>query len=300
MQIIPGSSNYKLAEKIAIKSGYDLLQPTITKFADGELKIQIEEEISDKVVILQSTCRPANDNLLELIFIADTARRAGAKEIIAVIPYFGYSRQDRCTHKHGPISSSAVIKMIEAAGVTKVITVDLHSAQLEGMFSVPIINIEPLELFTSQIDKNKDTVIVSPDIGGINRARYISMYLGLDLAIINKSRDSNNNVNMQEILGNVSRKNCVLIDDIVDSAGTLCKAAELLSINGAKNVQAMVSHGVLSGNAIDKILSSSISTIHITDSIFQSNLPDKFIQTSIAKRIAFYLQKSLGAYACND
>lgn len=286
MQIIPGSSNYKLAEEIAAKSGYDLLKPTITTFADGELKIQIEDEISSKVVIVQSTCRPANDHLLELIFIADTARRAGAKEIIAVIPYFGYSRQDRCTHKHGPISSSAVIKMIEVAGVTKVITIDLHSAQLEGMFSVPVVNIEPLELFTEQITNNQDTVIISPDIGGINRARAISMHLGLDLAIINKSRDSNNNVNMQEILGNVSGKSCILIDDIVDSAGTLCKAAELLSDNDAKDVQAMVSHGVLSGDAIEKIEKSSISKIFVSDSIFHANLTGKFFKVPIAKMIA--------------
>lgn len=291
MQIIPGSSNHKLAEKIALQSGYQLLKPTITSFADGELKVQIKDPISSRVAILQSTCKPASDNLLELIFLADTARRAGAKDIIAIIPYFGYSRQDRCTYKYGPISASAVIKMIEASGVTKVITIDLHSAQLEGMFSVPVINIEPIEFFSKEITVAENSVIISPDIGGINRARAISMHFGVDLAIINKSRDSKNNVKMREVFGEVSGKNCILIDDIVDSASTLCQAAELLQHSGAKDVSAVISHAVLSGTAQERIDQSLISKIYITDSIPHHNLPKKFMQIPIAEIIVSCLNK---------
>lgn len=286
LQIISGSSNHQLAKQVASELGCFLIQPNITTFADGELKIQIQEKIANQVAIVQSTCNPANDHLLELIFIADTVKRAGAKEITAIIPYFGYSRQDRCTHKYGPISSSAVIKMIESSGITRVITVDLHSAQLEGMFSVPVVNIEPLAIFANQIKFNKDNVIISPDIGGINRARAISMHIGADLAIINKSRDSNNNVNMQEIFGDVTGKNCILVDDIVDSASTLCKAAKLLKDSGANDVEAVISHAVLSSDAVDKIDHAPISKIYVTDSIPHDNLPKKFIIIPIAATIA--------------
>ena len=279
MQIISGSSNILLAKKIAHNTGYKLLNSKIGNFSDGELRVEIQDNIEEDVIIVQSTSHPANDHLVELLLLVDTVKRAGAKNIIGIIPYFGYSRQDRCTYKNGPISASLVIKILEIAGITKVITLDLHSKQLEGVFNIPIINLDPASLFFPFYNNRIDTVIVSPDIGGIIRARNFSSLLGTDLAIINKTRDANNECSMSEIIGNVKNKKCIIIDDIVDSANTLCKAADLLKENGAINIEAYVTHPVLSGNAKEKIMLSQINKIFVSDSIYHKSLPDKFITT---------------------
>lgn len=276
MQIISGSSNLGLAKRIATELGAEILETKIDNFSDGELRVQVLDNIGTEVMIVQSTSSPVNNHLMELLLLVDTAKRAGAEKITAVIPYFGYSRQDRCTYKHGPISASLVIKMLEAAGVTKMITLDLHSSQLEGMFNVPITNFSTESIFFPALEGGENMLIVSPDIGGIARARNYSSLFATDLAIVNKSRDANNECSMSEIIGNVAGKDCVIVDDIVDGASTLCMATELLLKNGAKNVSAIVTHAVLSGNSIKKIEQSALERIYVSDSIHHNELPAKF------------------------
>ena len=276
MKIISGSSNPNLAKLISKEIGHELLNTKIDNFNDGEIRVQVFDDLGEDIIIVQSTSTPVNNNLMELLLLADTAKRAGAKNIVAIIPYFGYSRQDRCTYKHGPISASLVIKMIEAAGITEIITLDLHSNQLEGMFNIPVKNLSTENIFFPLLYNKKNIIVVSPDIGGIARARNYSSLLGSDLAIINKSRDTNNIPTMSEVIGNVQGKNCIIIDDIVDGASTICMAANLLLASGAANIEVVVTHAVLSGNAISKIEQSFIKNIYISDSIHHQHLPAKF------------------------
>ena len=276
MQIIPGLSNRQLAMRISQEIGAKLLRVQIDNFSDGELRVQVLDNIGTDVVIVQSTSTPVNDHLVELLLLADTAKRAGAKNIIAIIPYFGYSRQDRFTYKYGPISASLVIKMLEAAGITAVVTLDLHSSQLEGIFNISVTNLSTESIFFPVLETKENIIIVSPDIGGIVRARNYSSLLGVDLAIINKSRDTNNACLMSEIIGNVGTKNCIIVDDIIDGATTICMATEILLEHGAKNVEAIVTHAVLSGDAIAKIENSSLKHIYVSDSIYHKKLPSKF------------------------
>lgn len=293
MKIISGLSNPNLAARISNEINAELLTTTINNFNDGELKVQVDGNIGKDIIIVQSTSTPVNDHLMELLLLADTAKRAGAKNIIAIIPYFGYSRQDRCTHKNGPISASLVIRMIEAAGITHVITLDLHSTQLEGMFNIPITNLSTESLFFSVGENKQNTIIVSPDIGGTPRARNYSSLFGTDLAIVNKTRDINNNCSMSEVIGNVSNKHCIIVDDIVDGASTLCMATDLLLKQGAKSVEAIVTHAVLSDGAIEKIKDSEISKIYITDSIYHEKLPKKFITLPIHELIGIILNNQI-------
>jgi ribose-phosphate pyrophosphokinase len=276
MQIISGSSNLRLAKNITKQIGAKLLTTKIDNFSDGELRVQVLDEIGKNVAIVQSTSMPVNDHLMELLLLADTASRAGAQNIAAIIPYFGYSRQDRCTYKNGPISASMVIKMLEASGITEVVTLDLHSNQLEGFFNIPVTNLSTETVFAPFFQNQKDTIIVSPDIGGIQRARNYSSLLGTNLAIINKSRDIANIASMNGIFGDVRGMNCLIIDDIIDGADTICSATELLLENGAKQVDAIVTHAVLSGDSVGKITKSSLQNIYISDSIYHENLPSKF------------------------
>ena len=293
MQIISGSSNSQLASKIAQNTGYKLLNTKIRNFSDGELKVEVNDNIDENVIIVQSTSPPVNDRLIELLLLIDTVKRAGAKNIIAITPYFGYSRQDYCAYKHGPLSASLVIKLLETAGITKLITLDLHSKQLEGVFSVPLINLEPTSVFFPFYDKQDNSgeiVIVSPDIGGINRARNFSSLVNKGLVIVNKTRDSNNQCFAREVIGDVKNKKCIIIDDIVDSATTLCKAAELLKKKGAGTIEAYVTHAVLSSSAKEKIMSSPISRIIVSDSIYHEALPSKFVIARIDQLISCILQ----------
>lgn len=281
MKIISGSSNLELARRIALELNASILNTIINNFNDGELRIEIQDNISHEheIIIIQSTSHPANNHLMELFLLADTVKRVGVKNITVVIPYFGYSRQDRCTYNYGPISASLVIKMIETSGINKVVTLDLHSAQLEGMFNVPIKNLDSASLFLpiyKASNNNSNIIVVSPDIGGISRARNFCSLFGTNLAIINKSRDKNNQYSMSEIIGKVEGKRCIIVDDIVDSATTLCMATELLLKNGAVEVEAFITHAVLSGNAANKINQSAINKIYTTDSISHTKLPSKF------------------------
>jgi ribose-phosphate pyrophosphokinase len=286
MKLISGQSNPILAERIAKETGAEIIETKIENFNDGELRVQVMAPVGNDVIIVQSTCTPVNDHLMELLLLADTAKRAGARNITAIVPYFGYSRQDRCTYKFGPLSAALVIKMIETAGITRLLTLDLHSSQLEGSFNIPIINLDPANIFFNEIENTDDTIVVSPDIGGIPRARNFSSLLGKDLAIINKSRSANNESVMSEVIGSVKNKKCVLIDDIADSGGTLCQASELLMKNGAKEVVCFISHAVLSGTATYKINQSSIKHVYISDSIIHERLPDKFKTIQIHKLFA--------------
>jgi len=293
MKIISGLSNPGLASRIAKELGVELLSTKIDNFHDGELRVQVEGKIGKDIIIVQSTNTPVNDHLMELLLLADTAKRAGARNIISIIPYFGYSRQDRCTYKNGPISSSLVIKMLETSGINQVVTLDLHSAQLEGMFNVPVINLSTESIF-SQVAQNKNnTVIVSPDVGGIPRARNYCSLFGMDLVIINKTRDKNNNCLMSEVIGDIDGKNCIIVDDIVDGASTLCMATDLLIKKGATSVEAIITHSVLSNNAIEKIEKSKVDKIYTTDSIYHIELPSKFITLPIHKLIGEVIKEQV-------
>ncbi|PCJ22161.1 MAG: phosphoribosylpyrophosphate synthetase [Rickettsiales bacterium] len=289
MKIISGMSNPQLAARIAKEIGAELLDTKTDNFSDGELRVQVHGDMGNDVIIVQSTSTPVNNHLMELLLLADTTKRAGAQNITAIVPYFGYSRQDRCTYKHGPISASLVIKMIESAGVTKLITLDLHSSQLEGMFNIPIINLATESIFFSAIENRENSIVVSPDIGGIARARNYSSLFGVDLAIINKSRNPDNSCSMNGIIGDVSGKNCIIIDDIIDGASTLCLATELLLAAGALSVEAIITHAVLSGDAVSKVENSGIKQIYISDSICHNRLPPKFVTMPIHQLIGVVL-----------
>ena len=267
MKIIPGSSSHTLAAQLAELMNAEPLKTVVSKFNDGELKVQVHGDITSEIMIIQSTSQPVNDNLMELLLLADTAKRAGAKNIVALIPYFGYARQNMSFHKNSPISVSLVIKMIENAGVTKVITLDLHSKQIEGMFNIPVVNLDTTNLFLPAINDKQNAIIVSPDVGGITRAKNYSNHLSIDLAILNKSRVQNNQCVINGIIGDVKGRNCFIVDDIIDSDTTVCLASELLHTHGARSVNALITHGVLSGNAIDKINKSNIENLYISDSI---------------------------------
>lgn len=294
MQIIPGSSNLSLASKLSQETGYELLPADIGKFKDGELKVQVHGNIGKEVVIVQSTGNSVNDNLIELLLIADTAKRAGATTIAAIIPYFGYSRQDKCTYKNGPIPASLLAKIIQSAGITEIITLDLHSIHIEGYFDIPVANLTTETIFFPIINANKNTIIVSPDIGAIARAKNYSSMISLDLVIINKTRDQNGRPYCStEIIGDANGKDCIIIDDIVDGGDTLCLAAEILLSNKAKSIRAIATHGILSGNAVSKIADSAIEKLYISDSVPLKTQSSKIELLPINELIAKFLKTRL-------
>ncbi len=283
MIIIGGSSHPILAQQIAGKLGCDCIIANTKKFADQELKIQVNKDLhSEDVVILQSTTRPVNDYLMELLLLADTAKRAGCNSITAVIPYLGYSRQDRPSYQYGPISASLVARLVETSGVDKVVTIDMHSKQSEGFFKIGVKNLDPTDLFVNVLQKNSNYMVISPDIGGLPRARVLASKLGTDLAIINKTRDLEGKCTMSEVIGNVIGKDCIIIDDIADTGGTLCEAGKLLMQSGANSVNACITHAVFSENCIDIISRAGFAEFFITDTVHHQNLPSfiNVIQTS--------------------
>ncbi len=280
MIIIAGSSHGELAESISSKLSVPFIKANIKRFEDQEMRIQIDGDLYERdVVIIQATCKPANDRLMELLLIVDAAKRAGARRIITAIPYFGYSRQDRPSYKYGPLSASLVATLIEAAGVNRVLTLDLHSRQTEGFFKVGVQNLNPLSLYEALFPDAQDDgyVVVSPDVGGLTRAQEFSRMLGVDLAVVNKSRitqgQNQGAVQMSEVIGNVVGKKCILVDDIVDSGGTLCRAVELLMEKGAVNVTACITHAVFSKNCVELLDQSPLDKLYITNSIHQDRLP---------------------------
>ncbi|MDY6322308.1 MAG: ribose-phosphate pyrophosphokinase [Succinivibrio sp.] len=272
MKLFAGNAVPELAKKIAARLYTRLGDATVARFSDGEICVQINENVrGDDVFIIQSTCAPTNDNLMELIVMIDAMRRASAGRITAVVPYFGYARQDRRLRSaRVPISAKVVADFLSAVGVDRVLTVDLHAEQIQGFFDVPVDNCFSSQIFVDDM-KNlglKDPCIVSPDMGGVVRARAIAKLLNnADIAIIDKRRPRPNVSEVMNLIGEVKDRDCIIVDDIVDTAGTLCKAAAALKERGARTVYAYVTHPVLSGDAYDNVSKSAIDTMVVSDTI---------------------------------
>jgi ribose-phosphate pyrophosphokinase len=271
MKVICGNSNRPLAEAICAYLSVPLAKAVVKRFADMEIFVEIFENVRGQdVFVMQSTSFPANDHLMELLIIIDALRRASAKRVTAVLPYFGYARQDRKTGSRTPISAKLVANLIERAGADRVLTLDLHAGQIQGFFDIPVDNLFAGPVMVRDIKEHcnvSNTVVVSPDVGGVVRARALAKRLGCPLAIVDKRREKAGESEVMNIIGNVSGKSCILIDDIVDSGGTLCNAADALIEGGATDVNAYLTHGVLSGAAVSRIMSSKLKQLVITDSI---------------------------------
>ena len=293
--VFAGNANPELAHKIAESLDSRMGNATVGQFSDGEIAVEINENVRGKdIFILQSTCAPTNDNLMELILMVDALRRASATRITAVLPYFGYARQDRRTKARTPITAKLVANMIAEAGIERVLTLDLHATQIQGFFDIPVDNLyaspiyalDAMHHFRGKLD---EVMVVSPDVGGVVRARQIAKRLDVDLAIIDKRRERAGVSEVMNIIGNVEGRRCVLIDDIVDSAGTLCNAADALMKAGATGVCAYVTHGVLSGGAVARVTSSPLEELVTTDSILATEavrVAHNIRQISIAPLIA--------------
>ncbi|MEJ2044354.1 MAG: ribose-phosphate pyrophosphokinase [Reinekea sp.] len=270
MMVFTGNANPDLAAKVVDRLGIPLGDTEIGKFSDGEIAVDITENVrGGDVFIIQPTCAPTNDNLMEIIFMADALRRASAGRITAVIPYFGYARQDRRPRSsRTPISAKAIADMLTVVGIDRILTVDLHAEQIQGFFSIPVDNIYGSPILLDDIQKQgyENMVIVSPDVGGVVRARAIAKQLGADLAIIDKRRPQANQAEVMNIIGDVEGRTCILVDDMVDTAGTLCQAADALSRFGATKVVAYATHPVLSGPAVDRINNSMLELV-VADTI---------------------------------
>ena len=271
MKILSGTSNLSLSKDIARQLKLKLVNTNIKSFADGEVYVEINENIrGNSVFVIQSTSTPANDNLMELLLCIDALRRSSAKNITAVIPYFGYARQDRKVVPRTSISAKLVSNLITNAGASRIVTVDLHSGQIQGFFDIPVDNLFTTPLFARYIKKNlknKNLICVSPDVGGVQRTRGLATKINVDLAIIDKRRLQPGKSQVMRIIGNVQNKECIIVDDIIDSGGTIVNAVDALIREGAKSVYVFVTHAVLSGEAINKIKKSKISKLIITDSI---------------------------------
>ena len=272
MKLLAGNSNKPLAQAIANELAAPLTKAQVKRFADNEVFAVIEENVrGEDVFIIQSTSYPANDNLMELLIMTDALVRASAKRITAVMPYFGYARQDRKTGGRTPISAKLVANLITRAGADRVLTMDLHAGQIQGFFDIPTDNLVAIPFMAKDIKSNysdpHELMIVSPDVGGVVRARALADRLNVDLAIVDKRRPRPGESEVMNILGDVTDRRCTLFDDIVDSAGTLCHAAQALMERGARSVSAYVSHGVLSGPALERVANSVLTELVITDSI---------------------------------
>jgi ribose-phosphate pyrophosphokinase len=271
MKLVAGNSNRPLAEAIAAYLNIPLAKCSVRRFADMEVFVEILENVrGEDVFVLQSTSYPANDHLMELLIMIDALRRASARRITAVIPYFGYARQDRKAGPRTPISAKLVANIIERAGADRVLTLDLHAGQIQGFFDIPTDNLYGQPVMVDDIKKNfkvDKLMVVSPDVGGVVRARGLAKRFGAPLAIIDKRRESAGESEVMHVIGEVEGHSCILVDDMVDSGGTLCNAAEALLKQGATDVSAYITHGVLSGGAVARISSSDMNSLVITDSI---------------------------------
>ena len=285
------SSNQELAQRVAQEIGLPLGKSTVRQFSDGEIQVNIEESIRGKhVFILQSTSSPVNDNLMEILIMVDALKRASAESINVVMPYYGYARQDRKARAREPITSKLVANMLEIAGVDRMLTIDLHAAQIQGFFDIPVDHLMGAPLIADYFERRNmtggDYVVVSPDHGGVSRARKLAEFLKTPIAIIDKRRsvDKMNSSEVMNIIGKVEGKTCILIDDMIDTAGTICHAADALAEAGAVEVYASCTHPVLSGLAMDNIQKSAIKKLVVLDTIYlpQERLIDKIDQISIA------------------
>ena len=271
MKILSCNSNLPLADSISKELNLKLVNAEVKRFSDMEVFVEVKENVrGEDMFVIQSTSYPANDNLMELLVTLDALRRASAKRITAVIPYFGYARQDRKSGPRTPISAKLVANLITSAGADRVLTMDLHAGQIQGFFDIPTDNLFAAPVFAKDIkDKYSDvpTIVVSPDVGGVLRARAIARRINAGLAIIDKRREKPGASEVMNIIGDVSKHHCILVDDIVDSGGTLCNAAQALVSAGAISVDAYVTHGVLSGSAVSRVLNSPLQNLVTTDSI---------------------------------
>ena len=275
MILLSGNSNQLLANHISTHAGISLTDMKLTRFADNEIFCEINQNVrGEDVFIIQSTCNPANDNLMELLIVIDACKRSSAGRITAVMPYYGYARQDRKPAARTPISAKLVADMIQTAGADRVLTMDLHAGQIQGFFNIPVDDLRSKTLFVKDLKKkpmvsNGNALIVSPDAGGVPRARSLAKDLNLDIAIIDKRRDKANESEALNVIGKVKGKQCIIVDDIVDTGGTLVKGADALLANGAEEVQAYITHGVLSNGGMKTINESSMGGLTITNSIPQ-------------------------------
>ena len=274
MKLVAGNSNRPLAEAIAAYLKIPLSRCIVRRFADMEIFVEVQENVrGEDVFIIQSTSAPANDHLMELLIIIDALRRASARRITAVIPYFGYARQDRKPGPRTPISAKLVANMIDRAGADRVLTLDLHAGQIQGFFDIPTDNLFAAPVMVQDMRKNFEAdnlIVVSPDVGGVVRARGLAKRIDAPLAIVDKRRERPGDSEVMNVIGNVEGRTCLLVDDIVDSGGTLVNAAEALLNHGAVQVTGYISHGVLSGGAVARIMASRLKELVITDSILPS------------------------------
>lgn len=301
MKLIAGNSNPELAEAIAEHLDTPLAEAVIKSFSDGETKVDIKDNVrGEDVFIIQSTSTPANQHLMELMICVDALKRSSARRITAVMPYFGYARQDSKPGPRTPITAKLIANILPAAGVNRVLTMDLHARQIQGFFDIPADNLFAIPVFAKDI-KNRfngeKLVIVSPDTGGVIRARALAKRFHADLAIIDKRRDKDNQSQVMNIIGDVTNRHCIIIDDMVDTAGTLCNAADAILAKGAESVHAYASHGVLSGKALERLnMSEGLASLTITDSIRYASIrgsSDKIRHVTIAPLFA----KAIGRIA---
>ncbi|EKO4743502.1 ribose-phosphate pyrophosphokinase [Campylobacter jejuni] len=277
-KIFSGSANVEFARQVSKYLSLPLSDAGVKRFSDGEISVQIDESVRGKdVFIIQSTCAPTNDNLMEFLILTDALRRSSANSITAIIPYFGYARQDRKANPRVPITAKLVANLIQAAGIDRVATIDLHAGQIQGFFDIPVDNLYGSIVFNDYIKAKhfKNAIIGSPDIGGVARARSVAKHLGLDIVIVDKRREKANESEVMNIIGDVKDKEVILVDDIIDTAGTIVKAAEALKEKGAKSVMACCTHAVLSGKAYERIASGVLDELVVTDTIsLKEQLPN--------------------------
>ena len=294
MKVLSGNSNRPLAEAIAACLNLPLTKAVIRRFSDLEVFVEIQENVrGEDVFVVQPTSFPANDNLMELLVTLDALKRGSARRITAVLPYFGYARQDRKTSPRSPISAKLVANLITTAGADRVLTIDLHAGQIQGFFDIPVDNLYAQPVLIDDVrakyKSTQDLMIVSPDVGGVVRARAMASRLDADLAIIDKRRERAGVSEVMNIIGDVGGRHCILVDDIVDSAGTLCNASVALTKAGAKSVAAYVSHGVLSGDAVARVAASPLQRLVVTDSIMATQavrVSDRVHQLTVAPLLA--------------
>ncbi len=303
MKVFSGNANPILAQEICDKLQIDLGKADVRKFSDGETFVEIGENVRGRdVFIVQPTSMPVNDHLMELILMADALRRASARRITAVIPYYGYSRQDRKVSPRVPISAKAVADMLMAVGVRRVLTMDLHAGQIQGFFNIPVDNLYAAPVLLDDISTKfagRDVVMVSPDAGGVERTRAFAKRLDADLAIIDKRRERANESEAMNVIGDVTGKTAILLDDMVDTAGTLCAAAGMLIKGGAEEVHAYCSHAVLSGPAVDRLNDSEIKSLVVTNTVplrAEAEQSDRIEALSMAELLA----KSIKCIHCED
>ena len=269
--LFSGNSNRALAQEMASSLGVELGKASVGRFSDGEVTVEIQQNVRARdVFVIQSTCAPTNENLMELLIMVDALKRASARRITAVIPYFGSARQDRRPRStRVPISAKVVANLLETVGVERVLTMDLHADQIQGFFDIPVDNIyaSPVLLADLKSKNYRDLVVISPDVGGVVRARAIAKQMGCDLAIIDKRRPTANVSEVMHVIGEIEGRNCVVMDDMIDTAGTLVKAAEVLKERGARSVYAYCTHAVFSGPAIERIAGSALDEVVITNTI---------------------------------